>query len=56
MMQTLEQAVEAHGYSVAVGCSTCSAGGIQIKALIKQAETRMYDAKDEHYRSRGIQH
>ena len=56
MMQTLEQAVEAHGYSVAVGCATCSAGGIQIKALIKQAETRMYDAKDEHYRSRGIQH
>ena len=56
MMQTLEQAVEAHGYSVAVGCATCSAGGIQIEALIKQAETRMYDAKGEHYRSRGIQH
>ena len=56
MMQTLEQAVEAHGYSVAVGCATCSAGGIQIKALIKQAETRMYDAKDEHYQNPGIQH
>lgn len=52
--QKLEQNIEAAGYSVAVGCATCSAGGIQLEALIKQAETRMYDAKGEHYRSRGI--
>ena len=55
-MRILEQNVEADGYSVAVGCATCSAGGIQLEALIKQAETRMYDAKSEHYRSRGIPH
>ena len=48
--------VEANGYSVAVGCATCSAGGIQLEALIKQAESRMYDDKEEHYRRRGIPH
>lgn len=52
----LEENVEAAGYSVAVGRSICSAGGIQLDALIKQAETRMYDAKEEYYRSRGIPH
>lgn len=56
MMHQLEQNVEADGYSVAVGSASCSAGGIQMDALIKQAETRMYAAKDEHYRSRGIPH
>ena len=32
------------------------AGGIQLEALIKQAESRMYDDKEEHYRRRGIPH
>ena len=53
-MRALEANVEADGYSVAVGCATCSAGGIQMEALIKQAETRMYDAKNEYYRKRGV--
>ncbi len=53
-MRALEANVEADGYSVAVGCATCSAGGIQMEALIKQAETRMYDAKNEYYRKRGM--
>ena len=56
MMRELESNIEKDGYSVAVGCATCSAGGIQLAALIKQAETRMYDAKEEHYRRRGIPH
>lgn len=53
-MRALEANIEADGYSVAVGCATCSAGGIQMEALIKQAETRMYDAKNEYYRKRGV--
>ena len=53
-MRALEANVEADGYSVAVGCATCSAGGIQMEALIKQAEIRMYDAKNEYYRKRGV--
>ncbi len=53
-MRALEANVEADGYSVAVGCATCSAGGIQMEALIKQAETRMYDAKNKYYRKRGV--
>lgn len=55
-MSQLVANVEANGYSVAVGCATCSAGGIQLEALIKQAESRMYDDKEEHYRRRGIPH
>lgn len=55
-MRQLVANIEADGYSVAVGCSTCSAGGIQLEALIKQAESRMYADKEEHYRSRGIPH
>lgn len=51
MVQTFVEKVEADGYSVAVGCASCSAGGIQIESLIKQAETRMYDVKEEHYRT-----
>lgn len=55
-MSQLVANVEANGYSVAVGCATCSAGGIQLEVLIKQAESRMYDDKEEHYRRRGIPH
>ena len=51
MIRTFVENVERHGYSVAVGTASCSAGGIQIESLIKQAETRMYDAKEEHYRT-----
>ena len=51
MIRTFVENVERHGYSVAVGTASCSAGGIQIESLIKQAETRMYDVKEEHYRT-----
>lgn len=44
------RSVEAEGYSVAVGTATHSAGGIDVAALVKTAEQRMYMAKSEHYR------
>lgn len=42
--------VEQAGYSVAVGTASHSAGGIDIDALVKKAEQRMYLAKQEHYK------
>ena len=41
--------VTAAGYSVAVGTSSHSAGGIDMDALVKSAEKRMYIAKQKHY-------
>ena len=41
--------VEEAGYSVAVGTASHSAGGIDIDALVKKAEQRMYLAKSKHY-------
>lgn len=38
------------GYSVAVGVATESAGGIDVGALCRKAEKRMYLDKEEHYR------
>ena len=43
--------VAGKGYSVAVGVATQSAGGIEVKDLVKRAEKRMYLAKEEHYRA-----
>ena len=37
------------GYSVAVGVATESAGGIDVGALCRKAEKRMYLDKEEHY-------
>ena len=45
--------VDEAGYSVAVGTATHSAGGIDMEVLVKSAETRMYLAKEEHYRLAG---
>lgn len=50
--EQLSRSLERKGYSVAVGVAHQSAGGIDMDALIKQAEKRMYTAKEEHYRSR----
>ena len=41
--------MEAAGYSVAVGTASHSAGGIDIDALVKKAEQRMYLDKSRHY-------
>ena len=49
----LVQEVDEAGYSVAVGTATHSAGGIDMEVLVKSAETRMYLAKEEHYRLAG---
>ena len=38
------------GYSVAVGVATESAGDIDVGALCRKAEKRMYLDKEEHYR------
>ena len=54
LIRTLVNAVSDAGYSVAVGTSTHSAGGINMDVLIKSAEQRMYMAKEEYYRRNGI--
>lgn len=41
--------VEIAGYSVAIGMSSHSAGGIDIEGLVKTAEQRMYMDKKKHY-------
>ena len=41
--------VEAAGYSVAIGSASHSAGGIDMDALVKKAEQRMYMDKKKHY-------
>ena len=41
--------VEEAGYSVAVGTASHSVGGIDIDALVKKAEQRMYLDKSRHY-------
>ena len=51
--QHFMKSVQSKGYSVAIGTSTHSAGGIQIEELVKSAERRMYRAKEEHYRLMG---
>ena len=42
--------VESEGYHVSVGYEIQSAGSIQMSALIKAAENKMYQAKQEFYR------
>lgn len=49
--ESLARALEHKGYSVAIGVSSQSAGGIDVDDLIKQAEKRMYAAKEEYYRT-----
>lgn len=49
--EQLTHEVEHKGYSVAIGVAHQSAGGIDVDALIKQAEKRMYATKEEHYRT-----
>lgn len=53
LIHKLVQEVDEAGYSVAVGTATHSAGGIDMEVLVKSAETRMYLAKEEHYRLAG---
>lgn len=53
LIHKLVQEVDEAGYSVAVGTATHSAGGIDMEVLGKSAETRMYLAKEEHYRLAG---
>ena len=53
LIHKLVQEVDEAGYSVAVGTATHSAGGIDMEVLVKPAETRMYLAKEEHYRLAG---
>ena len=48
MEKFVRQGEEA-GYSVAVGTASHSAGGIDIDALVKKAEQRMYLDKSRHY-------
>lgn len=47
----LRRILARQGYFVATGVATQSAGGIEINKLIKQAETRMYAAKNDYYRA-----
>lgn len=49
MLKHFTDAVETQGYSVAVGVTTLSAGGIDVDALVKLAEQRMYADKSNHY-------
>ena len=53
LIHKLVQEVDEAGYSVAVGTGNHSAGGIDMEVLVKSAETRMYLAKEEHYRLAG---
>lgn len=53
LIHKLVQEVDEAGYSVAVGTATHSAGSIDMEVLVKSAETRMYLAKEEHYRLAG---
>ena len=48
-MERFVRQVEEAGYSVAVGTASHSAGGIDIDALVKKAEQRMYLDKSRHY-------
>ena len=48
-MEQFVRQVEEAGYSVAVGTASHSAGGIDIDALVKKAEQRMYLDKSRHY-------
>ena len=50
LVQQFIDAVETQGYSVAVGVTTQSAGGIDVDALVKLAEQRMYVDKSDHYK------
>ena len=50
LIHKLVQEVDEAGYSVAVGVATESAGGIDVGALCRKAEKRMYLDKEEHYR------
>lgn len=49
--EELSRALDRKGYSVAVGVASQSAGEIDVDDLIKLAEKRMYNAKEEHYRA-----
>ena len=48
-MEQFVRQVEEAGYSVAVGTASHSAGGIDIDALVKKADQRMYLDKSRHY-------
>lgn len=50
LVKQFTDAVETQGYSVAVGVTTQSAGGIDVDALVKLAEQRMYVDKSDHYK------
>ena len=41
------------GYSISAGCAEMELGGLEIRSLIKKAEDRMYEAKNEYYISTG---
>ena len=48
-LNTFTRIVESEGYHVSVGYEIQSAGSIQMSALIKAAENKMYQAKQEFY-------
>lgn len=54
MVERMRDAVEAGGYHVAIGLGHRSKTGLEIDALIRQAETAMYADKRAYYLRTGI--
>ena len=53
-LSCLRRAVEAEGYHISVGCVTEKREKIDMTDIIRDAETRMYQAKKQHYAEKGI--
>lgn len=54
LVKSLKQAVESAGYHVAVGIGFMEKKGIEVNAVVKEAERLMYDDKALYYSQNGI--
>lgn len=53
-LEDLRRSVEGAGYHVAIGCVTEKREKIDMTDIIRDAETRMYQAKKQYYAEKGI--
>lgn len=53
-LEDLRRSVEGAGYHVAIGCVTEKREKIDMMDIIRDAETRMYQAKKQYYAEKGI--
>ena len=54
VLEDLRRSVEGAGYHVAIGCVTEKREKIDMTDIIRDAETRMYQAKKQYYEEKGI--